>query len=150
MSKTPPQEPNREQLRAHRQVFWDAWQKAQADLPLNALEVRIARVIQMHPEYHAMFEDMDTFLDRDFQIDEGVNPYLHLSLHLALEEQAATKQPPEMARALEHLISVKKMDRHEALHLILEVLAELVYEAQRAGREPDVMLYMQRLKGFMQ
>lgn len=150
MSETPPQEPNREQLRAHRQVFWDAWQKAQADLPLNALEVRIARVIQMHPEYHAMFEDMDTFLDRDFQIDEGVNPYLHLSLHLALEEQAATKQPPEMARALEHLISVKKMDRHEALHLILEVLAELVYEAQRAGREPDVMLYMQRLKGFIQ
>lgn len=150
MSETSPQEPNREQLRAHRQVFWDAWQKALADLPLNALEVRIARVIQMHPEYHSMFEDMDAFLDRDFQIDEGVNPYLHLSLHLALEEQAATKQPPEMARALEHLISVKKMDRHEALHLILEVLAELVYEAQRAGREPDVMLYMQRLKGFMQ
>ena len=142
--------PSREQLRAHRQVFWDAWQKAQAGLPLNALEVRIARVIGMHPEYHHYFDDMESFLDRDFQVDDGMNPYLHLSLHLALEEQAAMKQPPEMARALEHLITVKGMDRHEALHRILEVLAETVHLAQRAGGEPDVLAYAARLKGLMQ
>jgi len=77
--------PSRETLRAHRQIFWDAWQKAQADLPLNALEVRIARVIRMHPEYHPYFVDMEDFLERDFEMDDGMNPYLHLSLHLALE-----------------------------------------------------------------
>ena len=137
--------PSREQLRAHRQVFWDAWHKAQANLPLNALEVRIARVIGMHPEYHHFFDDMDDFLERDFQLDDGMNPYLHLSLHLALEEQAAIKQPPEMARALDYMITIKKMDRHEALHRILEVLAETVYDAQRAGREPDVIAYARRV-----
>ncbi len=138
--------PSREQLRAHRQVFWDAWHKAQANLPLNALEVRIARVIGMHPEYHHFFDDMDDFLERDFQLDDGMNPYLHLSLHLALEEQAAIKQPPEMARALDYMITIKNMDRHEALHRILEVLAETVYDAQRAGREPDVAAYAGRLR----
>jgi len=138
--------PSREQLRAHRQIFWDAWHKAQASLPLNALEVRIARVIEMHPEYHHFFDDMDDFLERDFQIDDGMNPYLHLSLHLALEEQAATKQPPEMARALDHMITIRKMDRHQALHRILEVLAETVYDAQRGGGEPDVNAYARRLR----
>jgi len=139
-------EPSREQLRAHRQVFWDAWHKAQADLPLNALEVRIARVIQMHPEFHHFFDDMEDFLDRNFEVDDGMNPYLHLSLHLALEEQAATKHPPEMAQALNHMVAIKKMDRHDALHKLLDVLAETVYYAQRAGREPDVEAYARRMR----
>ena len=143
-------EPNRDQLRAHRQVFWDAWQKALADLPLTALEVRIVRVIQMHPEYHAFFDDMDTFLDRDFHVDDGVNPYLHMSLHLALEEQIATKQPPEVARLLEHYIVEKKKERHESLHIILEVLAEMVYNAQRAGTEPDPVAYTGQLRVLLQ
>ena len=138
--------PSREQLRAHRQIFWDAWHKAQANLPINALEVRIARVIEMHPEYHHFFDDMESFLERDFQVDDGMNPYLHLSLHLALEEQLATKHPPEAARAMDQLVSVKKMDRHDALHKLLEVLAETVYYAQRAGQEPDVEAYARRMK----
>jgi len=142
--------PSRETLRAHRQIFWDAWQKAQANLPLDALQVRIARVIKMHPEYHAFFDDMEDFLDRDFEMNGGMNPYLHLSLHLALEEQAATKQPPEMARALEYMVAIKKVDRHDALHKILEILAETVHQSQRAGQEPDVLAYATRLKELIQ
>lgn len=142
--------PSRETLRAHRQIFWDAWQKAQANLPLDALQVRIARVIQMHPEYHPFFDDMEDFLDRDFEMDDGMNPYLHLSLHLALEEQAATKQPPEMARALEYMVAIKKMDRHDALHKALEILAETVHQSQRIEKEPDVLSYATRLKELIQ
>ena len=140
------QRPDRDQLRAHRQIFWDAWQKSQANLPLNALEVRIARVITLHPEYHPFFNDMEDFLDRDFQIDDGMNPYLHLSLHLALEEQIATHQPPQAATALENLMQNRGLDRHAALHALLEVLAETVYFSQRQGLEPDVMAYQTRLQ----
>ncbi|MDX8383841.1 MAG: DUF1841 family protein [Ghiorsea sp.] len=143
-------QPSREQLRAHRQIFWDAWQKAQADLPLNALDVRIARVIKMHPEYHCFFQDMEDFLERDFQVDDGTNPYLHLSLHLAIEEQLATKQPPEAAKLMEHYIIQLKKDRHEALHVILEALAETVYDAQRTGREIDQLAYPEKLRAVLQ
>ncbi|OIO70902.1 MAG: hypothetical protein COW62_03515 [Zetaproteobacteria bacterium CG17_big_fil_post_rev_8_21_14_2_50_50_13] len=141
-------QPSRETLRAHRQVFWDAWQKAQADLPLNAMEVRIARVIKMHPEYHHFFNDMEDFLDRDFQDDGGMNPYLHLSLHLALEEQIATHQPPQVATTLEHLMQIKGKTRHEALHTILEILTETLHASHRQGMEPDVMAYAERVKGL--
>jgi len=148
-SSTHQQSPDREQLRAHRQVFWDAWQKFRADLPLNALEVRIARVIDIHPEYHALFDDMETFLDRDFQVDDGMNPYLHFSLHLAMEEQIATHQPPEVSTCLEFLMQRKGMDRHDALHALLDVLAETVYFAQRKGGEPDVTSYVERVRELM-
>jgi len=141
--------PDREQLRAHRQVFWDAWQKSNADLPLDALEVRISRVIAMHPEYHSMFDDMERFLERDFAVDDGMNPYLHLSLHLALEEQIAIHQPPEVSACLEFLMQRKGMDRHAALHLLLDVLAETVYFAQGKGDEPDVFSYLDQVRGLM-
>jgi len=143
------QGPEREQLRAHRQIFWDAWQKAQADLPLDALQVRIARVIALHPEYHHYFNDLEDFLERDFEVDNGMNPYLHMSLHLALEEQVAIHQPPEVASSLEFLMQRKGMNRHDALHTILEILAETVYFAQRAGNEPDVLAYANGLRELM-
>ncbi|RME83128.1 MAG: DUF1841 family protein [Zetaproteobacteria bacterium] len=136
---------SREALRRHREVWWEAWRKAQEGLPLNALEVRIVRVIRMHPEYHHLFDDKERFLDRDFAIEDGLNPYLHMSLHLALEEQIATRQPPEAAEALLRLME-RGLSRHEALHQLLEILGEVVYFAQRAGREPDVALYAARLR----
>ncbi|MCK5480647.1 MAG: DUF1841 family protein, partial [Gammaproteobacteria bacterium] len=55
MSNTAEQQqsgPSREQLRAHRRIFWDAWQRARDNLPLDGMQVRIARVIEMHPEHH--------------------------------------------------------------------------------------------------
>jgi len=141
--------PQREQLRAHRQVFWDAWQKSQANLPLNALEVRIARVIEMHPGYHFLFNDMEVFLDRDFAVDEGLNPYIHLSLHLALEEQISIHHPPELAQCLEHLMQQRGLDRHDALHVLLDILAETVYYASRQGGEPDLDAYLKRVRALM-
>lgn len=143
-------EPNREQLRAHRKIFWDAWQRAKDGLPLDAMQVRIARVIEMHPEHHHFFDDLDSFLERDFHVDDGMNPYLHLSLHLALEEQVATRQPPEVGTALEYMMNTKGISRHDALHNILEILAESVYFAQREGRDPDVLQYLTRVKELMQ
>ncbi len=139
----------REQLRAHRRIFWDAWQKARQGMPLNALEVRITRVIAMHPEYHSLFNDMESFLDRDFGMESGMNPYLHLSLHLALEEQLAIRQPPEVGSCLEYLMQRKGLSRHEALHRLLEVLAECVYFAGRRGGEPDTQAYAEALRALM-
>jgi hypothetical protein len=44
------------------------------------------------------------------------------------------------------MVSTKKMERHDALHKILEILAETVHRAQRRGGEPDVLAYAARLR----
>lgn len=138
-----------EQLRAHRQVLWDAWSRARAGLPLNELERRIASCIELHPEYQPLFSDAETFLSRAFTLDDAMNPYLHLSLHLAMEEQIASAQPPEAGLAVAHLMKTRGMHRHDALHVLMETLAESVYHASRAGTEPDVAAYRIALRKLM-
>ncbi|RMH51735.1 MAG: DUF1841 family protein [Zetaproteobacteria bacterium] len=140
------QQAGRDQLRAHRRVFWLAWQRAQRGQPLNALEQRIVAVIAMHPEYQSLFADEERFLDGDHLDNTGIHPWLHLSLHLALEEQLATNQPPAITTTLHHLQHRCGMEHHQALHRLLDVLAETVHEAQQRGGDPDVVAYQRRLE----
>ena len=77
--------PSRDQAR---QFFFDTWKKYRAGEALSALEQSALAVISLHPEYHALLEDTDRNLDRDYTpAAGGINPFLHLSLHLAVEEQ---------------------------------------------------------------
>ena len=66
-----------------------------------------------------------------------VNPFLHLSLHLAVAEQLAIDQPPGIRAEFERLRAARG-DEHAALHAVLECLGEVVWQAQRheqrAGR----------------
>ena len=47
-----------------RRMYADAWAKRREDLPLSPLEMQIADVIEMHPEYHADVSGGD--LERDY------------------------------------------------------------------------------------
>ncbi|HXU67187.1 MAG TPA: DUF1841 family protein, partial [Casimicrobiaceae bacterium] len=67
-----------------RRFLIDAWRKYRAGEALSGLEQTAAQLIAMHPEYHAMLESPDAHVDRDYRPEQGdVNPFLHLSLHLA-------------------------------------------------------------------
>jgi hypothetical protein len=73
-------------------------------------------------------------------VDES-NPFLHMSLHLALEEQLSIDQPPGIVRHFEALVA-KLQDRHQALHHALECLAETVWRSQRDSAPPDADAYL--------
>jgi len=148
MNEPQQEKPDRAQLRAHRQIFWTAWQREQQGLPLEALQIRIVRVIRMHPEYHALFDDEERFLDRDVDTGAG-NPYLHLSLHLAIEEQLVLRQPPTLADWIDVALTQKKMDRHDAIHVALDILGTIMDEARYHGNEPDSEAYYQRLQALV-
>lgn len=143
-------QPNRAQLRAHRQILWGAWQRAQQNQTLDVLQTRIVQVIRMHSEYHALFNDEQTFLDKDITTNTGHNPYLHLSLHLAIEEQLALHQPVEVSEWLEVAQTKKLMDRHAAVHAALDVLGDIMADAQQRQSEPDVQAYTQRIHALIE
>jgi hypothetical protein len=105
-----------------RRFLANAWAKYRAGAPLEGLEQVAAGIIALHPEYHAVLEDPDRHLDRDYRPETGaVNPFLHLSLHLAVAEQLAIDQPPGIRAQFER-IAVAKGDEHAALHAVLECL----------------------------
>ncbi|HKU85609.1 MAG TPA: DUF1841 family protein [Casimicrobiaceae bacterium] len=125
-----------------RRFLTEAWRKYRAGEPLSALEQTAAQLVAMHPEYHAIVEAPERHLDRDYRPEQGeLNPFLHLSLHLAVAEQLAIDQPPGIVAQYERLRAARG-DAHAALHAVLECLGEVVWQAQRHGGTPDARLYL--------
>ena len=128
-----------------RRRYYQAWQRRQQGLPLEPLDAAIADVIELHPEYHALFATPDA-LHEAFTVERGqTNPFLHMGLHLGLREQLSTRRPAGI-EAVHARLARKLGDVHEAEHQMIEVLATTLWEAQRAGRAPDEMAYLERLK----
>lgn len=135
--------PSREQAR---RFFFDTWGKYRAATPLQGLETVALEVILLHPEYHAALEAPERSADRDYTPEMGqTNPFLHLSLHLALEEQLSIDQPSGIRAAFEGVLH-KRDNRHAALHAALECLGEMVWKSQRDGAPLDAQSYLQCLK----
>jgi Domain of unknown function (DUF1841) len=128
--------PSREEVR---EMFFAAWRKYRAGEPLLGIEALALDIILLHPEYHAALADPERTRERDY-VDES-NPFLHMSLHVALEEQLSIDQPPGIAQRFAALLR-RFQDRHEALHQALECLAETVWRAQRERAAPDAAAYL--------
>jgi len=120
-------------------MFFATWRKYRAGEPLAGIEALALEAMLMHPEYRAVLDDPDRYRDRDY-VDE-TNPFLHMSLHIALAEQLSIDQPPGIAGLFGKLQKVKG-ERHEALHAALECLAESVWRSQRDGQPPDAAAYL--------
>lgn len=132
--------PSREQVR---EMFFDTWRKYRAGQPLAGIESLALDMILLHPEYHDVLSAPARYRDKDYT-DES-NPFLHMSLHLALEEQLSIDQPAGIRRLFDELLS-KKRERHTALHEALECLAETVWRAQRDAVPPDALAYLSCLE----
>ena len=125
-----------------RRFLVGAWKKRRDGEPLTGLEEIAAGIIARHPEYHAVLEAPDSNVDRDFRPESGtVNPFLHLSLHLAVAEQVAIDQPLGIRAQYERLVQAHG-DDHAAQHALLECLGEILWSAQRHGTAPDAALYL--------
>jgi len=129
-------DPTRDQAR---ETFFGAWRKYRAGEPLVGIDAFAVDVILAHPEYHALLDDPERHRDRDY-VDEG-NPFLHMSLHMALEEQLSIDQPPGIAARFAALLR-RTGDRHEAFHEAIECLAETIWRAQRNNAPPDGDAYL--------
>ena len=133
---------SREELRRR---YVTAWQRHRAGLPLEPVDAQIADVIALHPEYHALLEAPDA-LSSEFTVEQGrINPFLHMGLHLGVREQVATDRPAGV-RDVHAKLARRLGDPHEAEHRMADVLAEALWNAQRAGRAPDEAAYLERLR----
>ncbi len=131
--------PSREQVR---RFFCEAWRKHRNREILDGAEATAADLIAEHPEYHALLEDAEGALAKEFTPEGGqMNPFLHLSLHLAVADQVSIDQPPGI-RAVYHALRAR-LDVHEAEHAILECLGETLWRAQRDNAPLDAEAYLE-------
>jgi len=134
---------DRKQARA---VFFRAWQRHRQQLPLEGVEKIIVAVALRHPEYHALLENPDTHEDRDYPPEMGTaNPFMHLGLHVAIEEQLSTDRPPGIRDCYLSLLK-KSGDEHEAQHRMLDCLGETLWRAERERAPPSDADYLECLR----
>ena len=120
-----------------RRFFCDTWRKSQAGELLSPLEDLAAGWISAHPEYHALLNDVAAALAVDFSPARGEsNPFMHLSMHLAIDEQLQIDQPAGI-RELFDALARRHGDRHTAAHETMECLGRVVWEAQRGALPAD-------------
>lgn len=125
-----------------RKVFFEAWKKHQQHLPIEPLEAQVIDIILRHPEYHDILSNPEKFQTHDFMES---NPFLHMSLHLALREQISTNRPAGIKAIYEKLCH-QLADAHDAEHRMVECLGTILWEAQQSGKMPDEQAYLEVLR----
>lgn len=131
--------PSREQAR---QFLFDAWAKLKQQSLLTDLEKIAVEVMQMHPEYHAILDAPERYLQQQYFPEMGeTNPFLHLSLHLSVIEQISINQPIGI-QAVYQQLKQKHNDQHLAQHDIIDCLAETIWQSQRSNTQLDSAHYL--------
>jgi hypothetical protein len=125
-----------------RKVFFDAWHKHQQQLPIEPLEAQLIDIMLLHPEFHAILNDPEKFQADDFP--EG-NPFLHLSLHLAIREQIGTNRPAGITAVYDTLCRKLGVPL-TAEHLMMECLGKTLWDAQQNNKMPDEATYLEALR----
>ncbi|MDD5299270.1 MAG: DUF1841 family protein [Gallionella sp.] len=124
-----------------RNFLFESWRKRRAGELLTPLEDLAAQLIGKHPEYHAVLENPEHHQDKDYLPEQGApNPFLHLMMHLTIEEQISINQPAGI-RAHFARLTRQYESEHDAQHRMMECLGEMVWQAQRDRTQPDAAVY---------
>jgi hypothetical protein len=132
--------PNQDDVR---RFFCTTFSKQSDRRPLTPMEAIAADWISQHPEYHDDLSDEKAALASQFTVEQGqTNPFLHLAMHLTIQEQVSIDQPHGIKQAVE-LLAAKLGSLHEAHHEVMECLGEMIWTSQRNGQPPDGHGYLE-------
>ena len=131
-----------------RQMFFTAWEKHKNKQIMEPLEAVVAKIIELHPEYHILLENKDA-IDKDYTPDMGeTNPFLHMAMHISIQEQLSTKRPTGIEELHQSMLQ-KIKDPHETEHVMMECLGKMLWEAQTQNKMPDESDYLSCLTKYI-
>ncbi len=132
-----------------REFYLLVWDKLRAGHELEPLESLLAAVIAQHPEYHSLLADKPAALAHEYPPEAGqVNPFLHMSLHVALHEQLGADRPPGIADIYRRCLR-SRTDPHAVEHRMMDCLAECLWRAQQSRVLPDEEAYLECLRRLL-
>ena len=129
-----------------RQFFCEAYARQRDGAPLTPMQARAADWMALHPEYHAELADEAAAQAAVYDVEAGrSNPFLHLSMHVSIDEQVGIDQPRGIKQAVE-LLAARCGSLHEAQHEVMECLGEMIWASQRSGLPPDGEKYLESVR----
>ena len=132
-----------------RAVFFRAWGAHRAGRPLEGVEKLIVQVALRHPEYHPLLDEPEAARERDYFPESGeTNPFLHLGMHIAIEEQLSIDQPQGIRGYYRKMIN-RFSDEHEVQHRMMECMGEMLWQASRQAAAPQAAIYLDCLRRLL-
>ncbi|MBC47770.1 MAG: hypothetical protein CMO27_02585 [Thiotrichales bacterium] len=125
-----------------RQYLKQAWEKYTRQDQLEPLELQLAKIVEKHPEYHDLIKNLDS---EYFPEQGNTNPFLHINLHLTLQDQLTMDQPKGI-KGIHNRLLVKIKDEHVVEHMMMEHIAEMIFNAQKNNTAFDLDGYIIALK----
>lgn len=117
--------------------------------PLTGGDELISDVMDLHPEFDPFWALGELSATPQEVNGTIVNPYIHTALHVLIEKQLDTLVPPEAMNALQHLES-SGYSRHEALHQILGIYADIYFTNFRKGLAFEELSYVELLRDLIE
>ncbi|MEO5656234.1 MAG: DUF1841 family protein [Nitrospiria bacterium] len=112
---------------------------------LEGEEALIAHAMNLHPELDPLWDLGEASATPQEVNGTVVNPFIHTALHVLVEKQLEEKSPPEALTALDVLLA-RGVDRHEAVHAIAALYADLYFTTFRRGQSFEETSYIELLK----
>lgn len=132
-----------------RKFFCTVHAKASNNVAMEAIETIASLWIDEHPEYHADLNDVTAALQGLQDVvgaDTGkTNPFLHLSMHLTISEQCSIDQPRGIRQAVE-LLTARLDSLHDAHHVVMECLGQMIWDSQQSKQAPDGQAYVEAVQ----
>ena len=124
-----------------RKFLAQAWEKYNSNHVLEPLELQLAKIIERHPEYQEFIKNLDT----EYFPEQGkTNPFLHINLHLALQDQLGLDQPKGIKKIYSQLLK-KIKDTHQVEHIMMEQIAEMIFNSQKYNKTMNLEYYLESL-----
>ena len=125
-----------------RKFLAKSWEKYKTNQILEPLELQLANIIAKHPEYQEIINNLDT----EYFPEQGkINPFLHINLHLSLQDQLDLDQPKGVNEIYNSLLK-KIKDTHQVEHIMMEHISEMIFMSQKNNKPMDQEQYLRSLK----
>lgn len=128
---------------ALRQQYFTTWQKYHSKQLLNPLESQLIQVMLDHPEYHEYIEEADKYCDYSFEADD-INPFLHMSMHLALRDQISADNPVGIQAIFERLLR-RQGDALMVEHEMMRILTDHIWIMLKQQQAFNASEYLEQL-----
>ena len=112
--------------------------------PLEGEDLRIGQVLDMHPEFDALWQQGELACYPQEVNGKVVNPFVHVVLHVRVDRQIQNEEPYYVTVAYERLTS-QGLDPHESLHAIIGEYADIYFANFRKGDSFDNLAYQVRI-----
>ena len=132
---------------SEKQRIRQIWQSSEKDTLTQDEDKRLAKILREHKEFHNYWES--SHIRQATKTPEGVNPFLHVSLHLIIENQIARNNPSRVHRFYLREIN-KGVLRHQVIHRIAAIFSEILFDSLKYRKPFNREKYLQLLEEEIQ